>query len=212
MLQTPPQDRAPLRGLLKIINGGSAVLMAVSGVALAIMVLLVSYDVFMRNFFGSAMTGVAEYVSEWLMPATVLFALAYTERKHEHIRVTIIEDAIKDGPQRALRILGQLTSVTVAVVLTWSSYHLALDSLVLRETVPMGTELLAVWPLKVVVFAGWLWLSVQTLANLIVIISPQQSPDPFLAPDPTLSKDADLPQRADQGALAGLGHEGGSRA
>ncbi|MCS5478143.1 TRAP transporter small permease [Corynebacterium sp. YIM 101645] len=162
------------------------------------MVLLVSYDVLMRNLFGSAMTGVAEYVSEWLMPATVLFALAYTEHKNEHIRVTIIEDSLKGGPQKALRVMGQLTSVAVALVLTWASFQLAVDSFTIRETVPMGTALLTVWPIKVAVFAGWLWLSVQTIANLIAVFLP--------------AADAQTHPRTDGGNLAEHGNEGGSGA
>ncbi|RSZ63822.1 TRAP transporter small permease [Corynebacterium hylobatis] len=204
MLQVRPQSRSPLSGLLKIVHGGSSALLVVSGVALSIMVLLVSYDVLMRNLLGSAMTGVAEYVSEWLMPATILFALAYTERKNEHIRVTIIEDSIKGGPQKTLRVLGQLTSVAVALVLTWSSYQLALDSFGIRETVPMGTELLAVWPVKVAVFAGWLWLSGQTIANLVAIVIPDHVTVP--------ASEADLHQPADEDNLPQPGNEGGPRA
>lgn len=198
MLQVSPQSRPSLIGALRAVSGGSAALLVVSGLALTVMVLLVSYDVLMRNLFGSAMTGVAEYVSEWLMPATVLFALAYTENKNEHIRVTIVEDSINSGPRKALRILGQLTTVTVAAVLAWSSYQLAVNSFNLRETVPMGTELLAVWPVKVTVFVGWLWLTAQTIANLVTIISPASEADP----DP----------RTDEQRLAQLGSEGDSGA
>lgn len=212
MLQTRSRGRSLSHGLLRILNGGSAVLMVVSGTALAIMVLLVSFDVFMRTLFSSAITGVAEYVSEWLMPATVLFALAYAERKNEHIRVTIIEDALKGGPQKALQILRQLTTVVVAVVLTWSSYHLALDSLAIRETVPMGTELLAVWPIKVVVLAGWLWLSLQTIANLIVIILPHEVSGITSVADTEPNSSMKRRQGADEGIPAELGAEGGSRA
>lgn len=172
MLQTQPQRRSPLEAFLKISNGGSSALLTISGLALAVMVLLVSYDVLTRTLFGSAITGVSEYVSEWLMPATVLFALAYTERKKEHIRVSIVEDSIKGSPQKALQILGQLTTVAVVAVLTWSSYHLAIGAFEIRETVPMGTDLLAVWPIKAAVFVGWVWLLVQTIANLIAIIIP----------------------------------------
>lgn len=178
MLKTQTPRRSATSGLLNVINAGSSALLVLSGVALAIMVLLVSYDVLMRNLFGSAMTGVSEYVSEWLMPATVLFALAYTEHKNEHIRVTIVEDYIRGLPQVALKILAQLTALAVAAVLTWSSYHLAVDSFSIRETVPMGTELLAVWPIKVLIVGAWFWLSIQILGNFIAYLTAIRSTSP----------------------------------
>lgn len=176
MLKTQSPRQSGVSGLLKAINAGSSALLIISGLALTIMVLLVSYDVLMRNLFGSAMTGVNEYVSEWLMPATVLFALAYTERKNEHIRVTIVEDYIQGAPQRTLKILGHLTTLIVAAVLTWSSYHLAVDSLSIRETVPMGTELLAVWPIKILVVVAWFWLLLQIAGNFIAYLISFRSP------------------------------------
>ncbi|OAV51041.1 TRAP transporter small permease subunit [Enteractinococcus helveticum] len=166
-------------GNLRLISGkGSAFLLFFSCVALAVMVLLVAYDVLLRNFFGSAMNGVSEYVSEWLMPATVLFALAYTEYKDEHIRVTLIEDAMPRGPEAALKFMGQLTVVAISAVLTWSSLQLAIDSFGIREAVPMGTDFLPVWPIKVAVFFGWVWLTVQTFSKLVGLLvhPPQEEP------------------------------------
>src|SRR5699024_6626453 len=118
MVHTRPRTRPRNRTFSKIAAGGSSFLLFFSSAALGIMVLLVSYDVVLRNLFGSAMQGVSEYVSAWLMPATILFALAYAEHKSEHIQVTIIEDALSGGPQKALRVLGQLTAVLVSAVMT----------------------------------------------------------------------------------------------
>lgn len=183
MVHNRPQTRPRNRTFSKIAAGGSSFLLFFSSAALGIMVLLVSYDVVLRNLFGSAMQGVSEYVSAWLMPATILFALAYAEHKSEHIQVTIIEDALSGGPQKALRVLGQLTAVLVSAVMTWSSFQLAMGSFDIQETVAMGTDLLPVWPIKMAVVLGWAWLTVQTLATLMSIIvtkgdnSPQTSLD-----------------------------------
>ncbi|AGN17752.1 hypothetical protein J433_00820 [Corynebacterium glutamicum MT] len=170
MLPTTTAQKPAIKAVSKISRGGSAFLMFFSGAALAILVLLVTYDVILRNFFGSAMNGVSEYVSEWLMPATILFGLAYAEHKNEHIRVTIVEDAIKGAPRKMLRILGQLTAVLISGVIAWSSLQLAIDAFGVKETVPMGTALLAVWPIKIAVVAGWVWMAVQSCASLINIV------------------------------------------
>ena len=179
MVQTSPQKRSINKTVSKVAGGGSSFLLVFSGIALTVMVLLVTYDVILRNIFGSAMNGVAEYVSEWLMPATILFGLAYAEHKKEHIRVTIIEDSISGGPQKALRAFGQLTAVAVSAVLTWSSLQLALGSFDIRETVPMGTDLLPVWPIKMAVFLGWVWLTVQTFSTLVSIFMPGRENTPI---------------------------------
>lgn len=165
---------------------GSAFLLLFSCVALTVMVLIVAYDVLLRNFFGSALNGVSEYVSEWLMPATILFALAYTEHKNEHIRVTLVEDSIGPGPQKVLRLVAQLIVVAIAVVLAWSSLQLAIDSFGIHETVPMGTDLLPVWPIKIAVFFGWLWLTIQTFSKFVGILIERPQIEPASDPSATI--------------------------
>lgn len=169
MIPTTTVQRPVINAVSTISRGGSTFLLFFSGLALALLVLLVTYDVILRNFFGSAMNGVSEYVSEWLMPATILFGLAFAEHKNEHIRVTIVEDAITGAPQKTLRILGQLTVVLISAVMVWSSLQLAIESFDIKETVPMGTALLSVWPIKIAVVAGWVWLTVQCCVSLINI-------------------------------------------
>lgn len=177
MNTTIVQDR-PARKVLGAINRGSSVLMAVSGTALVIMLGLVASDVLLRNLFGVAVTGVSEYVSQWMMPATILFAMAFTERKKDHIRVTIVEDSMMDRPQQVFAVLGQSLAVIVSVILAWGSLNLSIESMDLRETVPMGTGELAVWPIKLIIVAAWIWMAVQAFANLMTIMFPRWAAEP----------------------------------
>lgn len=177
MNTTIVQDR-PARKVLGAINRGSSVLMAVSGIALVIMLGLVASDVLLRNLFGVAVTGVSEYVSQWMMPATILFAMAFTERKKDHIRVTIVEDSMMDRPQQVFAVLGQSLAVIVSVILAWGSLNLSIESMDLRETVPMGTGELAVWPIKLIIVAAWIWMAVQAFANLMTIMFPRWAAEP----------------------------------
>lgn len=172
----PMTDISPktlaLRKILSLIGKTSAALLTVSGAALVTLVMLVIGDVLLRNFSSTAITGVAEYVSEWMMPLTVLFALAYTEWKNEHIRVTLVEDSLGERPKQLFAGLGQLVACGVAAILAWSSIQLAIDSTAIRETVPMGSGALEVWPIKLIIAVAWVWMALQTLARLMIIAFP----------------------------------------
>ena len=172
MTKTIPRRPRSARNILNAIGAGSSALLTVSGIALMAMVLIVAGDVLLRNVFGVAVTGAAEYVSQWMMPATVLFALAFTEWKNDHIRVTIVEDSLRGGPRQVLAGLGQLVSVIISAILAWSSLELAISSTTIGETVPMGTGVLAVWPIKLIIVAAWIWMTAQTLAHLVAIVFP----------------------------------------
>jgi TRAP-type mannitol/chloroaromatic compound transport system permease small subunit len=163
----------PAPKVLEAINRGSSVLMVISGIALVIMLGLIASDVFLRNIFGVAVTGVAEYVSQWMMPATILFAMAFTERKKDHIRVTIVEDSLMGRPQQVFAAMGQSLAVIISVILAWGSLNLSIESMGIRETVPMGTGELAVWPIKLIIVAAWIWVAVQAFANLMTIMFPR---------------------------------------
>lgn len=164
--------RQALRGgsvvkLAEAVGRGSRALLVVSSVALVAMMVLVALDVVLRNTVGTALVGVTEYVSGWMMPLTVLFAMAITERRNEHMRVTLVEDGLSGRPWKVQVVGAQVLVVVISAVMTWSSVLLAVDSAAMREAVPMGSGLLAVWPIKVAIVVAWAWLTVQSLARLL---------------------------------------------
>lgn len=172
MKTTKTHARTPFGRLMRAFSTGSAVLMAVAGVALISMVLVVSADVALRNLFGVAVTGVAEVVAQWLMPTTILFALAYAEHRSEHIRVTVVQEGMQGPPRLAVAVMGQVFAVAIAVIMAIGSIELAMHSMGIRETVPMGTGQLAIWPIKAAIVPAWIWLALQSAAVLLGTLFP----------------------------------------
>lgn len=168
----PAADNALGRVIQKI-NKGSGALLAVAGVALTLMILAITFDVIARSFFGTAITGVSETVQYWFMPLSILFALSYSEWKHEHIRVTLLSDSMTGRPQAATLFAGQLVAVVACGMLAWSSIEAAIGSFNLQETVAMGTGALSIWPIQVGIVVAWIWMFAQTMVHLVSIVFPR---------------------------------------
>jgi TRAP-type mannitol/chloroaromatic compound transport system permease small subunit len=155
-----------------VVRRGSGVLNVLSGVALAAMMLLVALDVTLRNTTGAALTGSVEYTTQWMMPLIVIFALAYTEKSNEHIRVTIVEDALSGKSKLVLVLFGHICTFVVALVLATTSWGVAAESIAIGETVPMGTGALVIWPIKALIVIAWIWFAAQASANLLARLMP----------------------------------------
>lgn len=149
-----------LRGI-DLVSGALAVLAAAALVALAANVVA---DVIGRAFFNTPVTGTLEMTSYWWMPMLVLLAFAWTEREQEHIRVTILLDAL---PGRMRRIVegcfGGLAAALLAV-LAWHSLNEALDSAAVGQTTASSPPT-AIWPFKFAAPLGAGALALQAAAT-----------------------------------------------
>ena len=112
-----------MRRLLNFLYDGSAVLAAIAMVALLIAVLL-SILSRQMNFLISGIDAYAGY----LMAAAGFLSLAHTLKRGEHIRVTLIINALKGKSQKSLEIIALTLGALLAILFAYYSVRLAFQS------------------------------------------------------------------------------------
>ncbi|MBF9033754.1 TRAP transporter small permease subunit [Rhodobacterales bacterium HKCCE2091] len=162
MSETEPRAPAAIRA----IDGLSRGLAAVAALALVILAGNVAVDVVGRWLFHHPVRGTLEMTANWWMPTLVLLAFAFTERSQEHIKVTILLDAL---PPRMRQVVEGAFSLLAAGLLALLAYHTlmdALDSAAYGETTASSPPV-AIWPFKFVSVLGVAALTLQMLASAV---------------------------------------------
>lgn len=153
-------------------------LMAVAAAALMLMMVQMTIDVFMRNFFSRPIEGSLEIVSVYHMVAVVFLPLALVERRHEHITVDLLVQNLHGGIRRALNVFGYLVCAVFCAVFT---YQTLVDALRAFETgeILMSSIYITVWPAKFLLPIGFSLMFVQVLLHAW-----QAATDPHFEPTP----------------------------
>ena len=112
-----------MRRLLNFLYNGTAVLAAICMVALLIAVLL-SIISRQMHFLISGIDAYAGY----LMAAAGLLAVAHTLKRGEHIRVTLITNALKGPSKKGLEIFALTVGTLLAALFAYYSIRLAWQS------------------------------------------------------------------------------------
>lgn len=117
------QPLLPMRRLLNALYDCTAALAAIAMVALLIAVLL-SILSRQMNFLISGIDAYAGY----LMAAAGFLALAHTLKRGEHIRVTLIINALKGKPRKLLEVFALAFGSLLAILFAYYSVRLAWQS------------------------------------------------------------------------------------
>ncbi|MDF0599612.1 TRAP transporter small permease [Psychromarinibacter sp. C21-152] len=147
----PPARRAP--AALRLIDGLAGLFAYGAAAALILLAASVFVDVVGRSFFNAPFTGTLEMTANWWMPTLTLFAFAYTERRQEHIKVTILLDALPLRMRQIVEGAFGVLATALLIALTWYTLVDALDSAGYRETTSSRPPV-AIWPFKFVAVAG----------------------------------------------------------
>lgn len=137
-----------------------------AAVALVLLVVNVAIDVIGRTLFHSPLPGTLEMTSYWWMPGLVLLAFAYTERKQEHIKVTILLDALPPRLRQIVEGTFGLLATALLVALAYFTLTDALRSGSMGQTTPSSPPV-AIWPFKFVAFVGISLLCLQVGATAV---------------------------------------------
>ncbi|WP_238364202.1 TRAP transporter small permease subunit [Mesobacterium pallidum] len=160
--RTPPARPDP--ALLAWIDRLALGLALVAGLALCLLALNVFVDVIGRAFFKTPLRGTLEMTAQWWMPALTLLAFAYTERRQDHIKVTILLDTLPARMRAWVEGCFGLIATALLVGLAWHAWHEAMDSFGYRETTS-SLPPVAIWPVKFVAVIGVAALALQTAAT-----------------------------------------------
>jgi TRAP-type C4-dicarboxylate transport system permease small subunit len=153
-------------------------LMGVAGIALMLMMVQMTVDVFMRNFFRSPIEGSLEIVSVYHMVAVVFLPLALVERRHEHITVDLLVRLLPTGVRRIITVLGYIVCAVFFGVFAYQSLLDALEAYRIGEIL-MSSIYVIVWPAKFLLPIGFGLMLVQVLLHAW-----QSAVDPDFDPTP----------------------------
>lgn len=153
-----------LPGWVRWVDRLSGALMVVSTIALALMALNIIIDVAGRAVWNTPVTGTLELTATWWMPALVLLAFGFTERKQEHIKVTLLVEALPHRMRQIVEGSLSLVSILLLALLTFHTFSNAIYSWGISLSTS-GTLILPIWPMKFVAALGLTILLLQFLAS-----------------------------------------------
>jgi TRAP-type mannitol/chloroaromatic compound transport system permease small subunit len=150
---------APL--VVRAIDGLSNLAAYVAAVAVVLLVVEIVVDVVGRMVFNAPFPGTIEHTTYWWMPALALLAFGYTELRQEHIKVTMLLDAL---PLRMRQIIDGafcLITTLILVALAYYTWHDAVRSYNFDETTASSPPVL-VWPFRFVAVAAMIVFALQS--------------------------------------------------
>lgn len=104
------------------------------------------------NLFRAPVAAATEFAAA-ILPPTVLLALAWSQRQRAHIAVDIVLRLMPPAGRTASELLGLMAAIAFFGLLSYGAWHLALDSLRMREAA-MAAVQFPVYPMKIAFATG----------------------------------------------------------
>lgn len=151
----------------KLTKGTSDGLVALSCIAIVLMMLHICVDVAGRYIFNNPVEGTVETVEIYYMVAVVMLPFAYIARGEGHIIVTLFTRGLSPRNIAGLEILVGLLTLAYVAALAWFSGHEAWAKTLLVEVRESGEGMIVAWPTRWLVPLG---TGVMVLAVLLRLI------------------------------------------
>ncbi|MGH2316733.1 TRAP transporter small permease [Planococcus sp. SE5232] len=134
-----------------------------SGISIFLMMLIIVADVFMRNVFGSPISGTYEIVQFFLMPMAIFPALGYVYWVGVLPRLSEIIAKTPKAFQKFNDILILVIDLGVFTLLTYYGFLFAMSGFESQMAVPLGGSLVSVWPIYFLVPIGFLFVLLEVI-------------------------------------------------
>lgn len=161
------------RALERIILTAEPLLRWISAVGIVVLMLATALDVGSRVIAGRSIPGVIE-VTEVVLVVSVYFALLTAGRDGQHIRVRLLTDRLGAFTGRVARSVGLVVSLFIVSWLTWTTASKAIDSVVSGEY-RIGLAQVPIWPARVAIPIGFLFLAIFLLFLLVAQVTKYSS-------------------------------------
>lgn len=130
--------------MLKLIRGLDWLLTGLAALALLLMMLVSVVNALGRTWFQTPIYGANEIVGQWLMPATILLAIAGTQIWKEHIDVTLMIETMDPRYLAWVRLIVSVLSAALCLAFAWYGFDTAVKQTRILATA--GITSLPVWP------------------------------------------------------------------
>jgi TRAP-type C4-dicarboxylate transport system permease small subunit len=128
------------------------------------------------RIFGFYVRGTDSYAG-YCMAACGFLALAYTLRRNEHIRVTLILNHVPTGAHRALEIWCYALAVLLAAALAWFSIRLTWQSHAFNDR-STGVDATPLWIPQLSMAVGTSILFIALVDGLVETLRGRREPEP----------------------------------
>jgi TRAP-type C4-dicarboxylate transport system permease small subunit len=151
-----------MRKLLNALYDGAAALAALFMVLLLVMVLL---SIFGRKF-GFYFRGTDSYAG-YFMAAAGFLALAHTLKKGEHIRVTLLVNALKGRYKKAIEVWALAAAVALSTLFAYYSVKLSINSFQFHD-ISTGNDATPLWIPQISMSVGAVVLLIAFVDELVL--------------------------------------------
>jgi TRAP-type mannitol/chloroaromatic compound transport system permease small subunit len=156
-----------MRGLVRAIDRLSVALGGVAAAIVILLVILMLYDVVMRYAF-NAPTVWGNDINTWLMGASFVLSIAYAMSTDSHVRVDLLYNNATKHRMRVVDLIGfSLLVLPTVSWITWGLFGHFLEALKSGERSGTGGWNPIVWPFRLVLFVGFMMLSIQIVAEIV---------------------------------------------
>ncbi|MEZ5646327.1 MAG: TRAP transporter small permease [Burkholderiaceae bacterium] len=147
----------------------------ISGLAIALMMVHITLDVVMRNFFNYPLPGTITIVSYYYMAIAAFMPLAFAEQKSAHISVEVVTEMMPKGVQRHLAGWMLLFSAAVFALMTLRSWEEAVSKYGIKASIVQGEDSLPVWPTYFLLPLGCLLMFLVVAYKFVIYLTRQES-------------------------------------
>ena len=152
----------------KVSNSCNNFFDSIGRIVLAMMVLLITTDVFLRYFLNSPIKGSYELV-EFMMVILVFFGLGYTQTKKGHISINLLTSKLSPGQVSGIQSATYLLCLALFLIITWQS---TLQAGILRNSGEASSVLhISRYPFMWVTVFGSALLSLTFLKDFILSLN-----------------------------------------
>jgi TRAP-type C4-dicarboxylate transport system permease small subunit len=158
---------AEIAALEKRPRGGGWFNRALAGIAAIItitMVLHVTANALTRTYFDKSLHGTLEYTQFWYLPIIAFIGIVTAQRSGEHIEARLLFDHIPPRVQPVVQAGTDLLTLVLAVMLTFYTAQMALDSVAIGRTA--GVSGITIWPATFAAPIGFALFSVGLAMSL----------------------------------------------
>ncbi len=138
----------------------------IGGATVIVLMLHIVADVFMRYVFNSPLPGTIEIVSYWWMILITFLGQGLTQRRREHLEVSLLTDLMPQMDRLGTIIGGRLLTLITVVALGYYGLLAAIEQ-THRGEIAMGSITIAIWPMRWMVPIGMGIFAAQLVVDLI---------------------------------------------
>lgn len=149
----------------KVVHAVAAGMAAVSAALAAVIMLMITYDVFLRQRGGGGVGGSSE-LAEVLLVGVAFLAFAHAEKAQAHVGTSLLTDRLPHRLRAWVRCIGLGLMVALFAWITWETGGAALDSFADRE-VRFGVRQTPLWPARIAVAVGFAALTLEVFATVL---------------------------------------------